>query len=94
MAKVYARSLVPVDKGFTITRVGNSEFGSLTHRQVGAMEEYVFEDGRRAYDFDEKDQPSWFIPYPYINVSNYDNWQEWLNGASSLPKFYLWAFVR
>ncbi|HDY7886436.1 TPA: DUF3857 domain-containing protein [Vibrio vulnificus] len=76
VAKVYARSLVPVDKGFTITRVGNSEFGSLTHRQVGAMEEYVFEDGRRAYDFDEKDQPSWFIPYPYINVSNYDNWQE------------------
>ncbi|MDN3684407.1 hypothetical protein QW180_15435 [Vibrio sinaloensis] len=47
-----------------------------------------FFDGRRAYSYlNEPDQPQWFIEYPYLNISNYQSWQEVVDWA--LPYYVI-----
>ncbi|EGR2796699.1 DUF3857 domain-containing protein [Vibrio navarrensis] len=85
VAKTYIRNLVPENKGFTVTRTGNTEHGTFTHNKANGVEEYVFEDFKRRYDYDEAKQPSWYSPYPHLNISNYQNWQSVVQWA--LPLF-------
>ena len=86
--KTYARILTPENQSFNVSRYGDSEhFESRVEKHDGYTE-YEFFDGRRAYSYlNEPDQPQWFIEYPYLNISNYQSWQEVVDWA--LPYYVI-----
>lgn len=84
--KTYARVLTPKNQSFNVSLYGESDQVESNVEKHQSHIEYEFFDGRRAYsDLNEPDQPPWFIEYPYINITNYQNWQEVVDWA--LPHY-------
>ncbi|NOI68567.1 DUF3857 domain-containing protein [Vibrio sp. 99-8-1] len=73
----------PNDSDYSVQLDGKTET-SLIFEQDEEFSRVYYSDKRRVYNYHESDQPSWYTPYPYININTFNKWESVVNWALPL----------